>query len=77
VAEYAHTLTARKYHWCDGPGYRDHRIKPGDAYARCVCFPGDDVNQSDRPWTVRICAPCYTGHGKDPMPPRPKSRSKK
>ena len=75
MAEYAHTVVARKVHWCDdergrGGQVGHHRIPAGAPYVRCVAFPDGDINCTDRPWTVRICSDCYCQHGASMPPPR-------
>ena len=68
------TVTARKAFRCEG--YRCPRsVQVGEDYARHVAFPDDEVNQSHRPWVLRICQPCHTEHGA-PMPPRRRRRVK-
>jgi hypothetical protein len=68
MTEYASTVVARKEHPCDdtrGNRYLRgrHTIPAGTPYVRCVAFPGSDINQSTRPWTVRICPDCYCQYG--------------
>lgn len=66
MADTAHAVVARKAFPCQG--YRcDNQIQRGDTYVRHVAFPGDDVNQSDRPWVLRICPDCQAPK---PMPTR-------
>lgn len=52
-------VTARKQHPCDTdyPG-GGHVITPGHRYLRHTAFPGDDVNPTDRPWTLTECVAC-------------------
>lgn len=75
MSEYAWTVVARKTHRCDDTrGNRwdtgPHTIPAGAPYVRCVAFPGGDVNQDVRPWSVRICADCYTQYGATMPNPR-------
>lgn len=56
-------LTARLPHLCDGchwaPSLRGvPTIAPGHRYLRHVAFPGDEVNQSDRPFSNTECVAC-------------------
>lgn len=77
MAEYAHTVVARKAYWCaDSCKPEQHTIWPGEPYVRCVAFPDGDVNCDTVPWTARICADCYCRYGKDMPPPR-KSRARR
>lgn len=73
----AHTIRARTQFVCQG--YRCHAtVKTGDLYVRCVAFPNDEVNQSHRPWVLKICQDC---NAPKPLPPfrvypyRPRSRA--
>ena len=52
-------VTARKRPPCD-TDYRGgvHFIAPGHLYLRHTAFPGDDVNPTDRPWTLTECVVC-------------------
>jgi hypothetical protein len=53
----AHTIRARKPFTCQG--YRCRKpITTGELYARHVAFPNDEINQSPRPWVLRICSAC-------------------
>jgi hypothetical protein len=60
------SVTARIPHRCDGchwsPGRRGvPTIAPGHRYLRHVAFPGDDVNQTDRPISNIECVACACG----------------
>ncbi|WP_326564535.1 hypothetical protein [Micromonospora peucetia] len=57
--------TARIAHRCDD--CRRQTIAPGHRYLRHVAFPGDDVNQSNRPYTNTECVACLSG--RDPAGP--------
>jgi len=77
MSEYAWTVTARKTYPCDDTrGNRwtvgPHVIPAGSPYVRAVAFPGGDVNQSTRPWTVRICSDCHCQYGATMPPPKRK-----
>lgn len=55
--------TSRKPRECDGchwtPSLRGTpTIAPGHRYLRHVAFPGDEVNQSHRPYTNTECVAC-------------------
>lgn len=67
----AWTATARKRHLCHGIGHciGTGSIEPGQDYARHVAFGDEDFYQGDRPWVMRLCAPCQTQYDR-PMPPR-------
>lgn len=50
---------ARKTYQCEDSLCREVReIKPGDTYRRVVVFPGDDANQSDAPYVLKLCETC-------------------
>jgi len=72
MTEYARTVVARKWHWCDDPTDGRHQIPVGAPYARLVAFPGGDVNSGTRPWVMYLCADCYCRYGKPMPPPRKK-----
>jgi hypothetical protein len=65
VGEYDRTVKAAKDHWCDDTrsNIGRHHIYAGALYVRCVAFPDGDINQSARPWVVRVCQDCYTQYG--------------
>ncbi len=70
MAEVAYLVRARKEHRCeDRPCVSDGIIRRGQDYVRAVAFPGDDANQSDQPWVLRICVSCATRYGRE-LPPR-------
>jgi hypothetical protein len=75
MATTAWTVTARKRHSCDNYPRCYRGIKPGEDYARHVAFPGDDANNSSRPWVLNLCQHCHTEHGRE-MPPRRTARKK-
>jgi hypothetical protein len=56
-------LTARIAHLCDGcHWYSSFRgvptIAPGHRYLRHTAFPGDEVNQTERPYSIAECVAC-------------------
>jgi hypothetical protein len=63
MATTALARTARTPHQCDGCRWTSGSrglatIAPGHRYLRHVAFPGDDVNQSNRPMVNAECVAC-------------------
>lgn len=76
MATSAYTVTARKRRSCDQYPRCYNGIRPGDDYARHVVFPGDDANNSPRPWVLNLCRECQTEYDRE-MPLRRTSRKRK